>query len=193
MIEAVVSDLDGVAGERFLAAATTVIGAGGPVREGRPDPLVLPGTASRRRASRRRRPSARGAWVMITGTGAAASVGLGLLVLATVLISMALPRASLGQRTVAPRPGARGPGDLPRHRAGRAYRRAAAAAAGDSIIASALVLGPLIAPSISLSAITGAAGGAAIRTELPPLVVCAAGLIVISAREQTWAARRSRC
>jgi putative ABC transport system permease protein len=48
-----------------------------------------------------RRPAGRGGWVVITGTGAAASAGLALLVLATVLISMALPRASLGQRTVA--------------------------------------------------------------------------------------------
>ena len=49
----------------------------------------------------RRQGSGRGGWVVITGTGAAASAGLALLVLATVLVSMALPRASLGQRTVA--------------------------------------------------------------------------------------------
>ncbi|HUA28360.1 MAG TPA: hypothetical protein VMC03_05705 [Streptosporangiaceae bacterium] len=48
-----------------------------------------------------RRGTGRGRWVVITGTGAAASAGLALLVFAAVLISMGLPRASLGQRTVA--------------------------------------------------------------------------------------------
>jgi putative ABC transport system permease protein len=47
-------------------------------------------------------------------------------------------------------------------------------------VASAWVLGPLIAPSISLSALTGSAGGTAIRTEPLPLVACAAGLIVVA-------------
>jgi putative ABC transport system permease protein len=47
------------------------------------------------------RPSPRGAWARISGTGAAASVGLALLVLATVAISVALPRVSLSQRTLA--------------------------------------------------------------------------------------------
>ena len=47
-------------------------------------------------------------------------------------------------------------------------------------VASAWVLGPLIAPSISLSALTGSAGGTAITTEPLPLVGCAAGLIVLS-------------
>ncbi len=48
-----------------------------------------------------RRPSPRDAWVKIGGTGAAASLGLALLVLATVAISVALPRVSLSQRTAA--------------------------------------------------------------------------------------------
>jgi putative ABC transport system permease protein len=50
-------------------------------------------------------------------------------------------------------------------------------------LASAYVLAPLIAPSISLSAFTGSgtsAPGAAIRIELLPLAVCAAGLILLS-------------
>jgi putative ABC transport system permease protein len=47
------------------------------------------------------RPSPLGAWARIGGTGAAASLGLALLVLAAVLISVALPRVSLSQRTLA--------------------------------------------------------------------------------------------
>jgi putative ABC transport system permease protein len=56
---------------------------------------------ARRAPAGGRRPSPRDAWVAITGTGVAASLGLALLVLGTVLISVALPRASLSQRTVA--------------------------------------------------------------------------------------------
>jgi len=48
-------------------------------------------------------------------------------------------------------------------------------------VASALVLGPLIAPSISLSAFTGSDNGVAFRTEPAPLVACAAGLILVAA------------
>jgi putative ABC transport system permease protein len=48
-------------------------------------------------------------------------------------------------------------------------------------VASALVLGPLIAPSISLSAFTGSATGVAVRTEPAPLIACAAGLILVAA------------
>jgi putative ABC transport system permease protein len=48
-------------------------------------------------------------------------------------------------------------------------------------VASALVLGPLIAPSISLSAFTGSGSGVAITTEPAPLIACAAGLIVVAA------------
>jgi len=55
----------------------------------------------------------------------------------------------------------------------------AAAIAGG--VASALVLGPLIAPSISLAAFTGSAAGVAIRTEPVPLVACAVGLILVAA------------
>jgi putative ABC transport system permease protein len=47
------------------------------------------------------RPSPRGAWVKIADTGAAAGVGLALLVLATVAISVALPRFSVSLRTTA--------------------------------------------------------------------------------------------
>jgi putative ABC transport system permease protein len=57
-----------------------------------------------------------------------------------------------------------------------------AAAVGGA--ASAYVLAPLIAPSISLSAFTGSgtsAAGAGIRTEPLPLAACAAGLILLSA------------
>ena len=39
------------------------------------------------------------AWAALTGTGAAASVALALLVLAGVFIAVAVPRASLGYRT----------------------------------------------------------------------------------------------
>jgi putative ABC transport system permease protein len=56
-----------------------------------------------------------------------------------------------------------------------------AAAAGG--VASAYVLAPLIAPSISLSAFTSSgtsAPGAGIRTEPLPLAACAAGLILLS-------------
>jgi putative ABC transport system permease protein len=48
-------------------------------------------------------------------------------------------------------------------------------------VASALVLGPLIAPSISLSAFTGSGSGVAITTEPAPLIMCAAGLILVAA------------
>jgi putative ABC transport system permease protein len=41
----------------------------------------------------------RAAWVTLTGTGAAASVAFGLLVFASVLASLAIPRESLGLRT----------------------------------------------------------------------------------------------
>ena len=40
----------------------------------------------------------RAAWVTLTGTGAAASVAFGLLVFASVLASLAIPRASVGLR-----------------------------------------------------------------------------------------------
>ena len=39
------------------------------------------------------------AWVTLTGTGAAASVAFGLLVFASVLASLAIPRESVGLRT----------------------------------------------------------------------------------------------
>ena len=38
----------------------------------------------------------RAAWVTLTGTGAAASVAFGLLVFASVLASLAIPRESVG-------------------------------------------------------------------------------------------------
>jgi len=41
----------------------------------------------------------RRAWIAITGTATAASLGLALLVFTAVFISVAIPRASLGQRT----------------------------------------------------------------------------------------------
>ena len=41
----------------------------------------------------------RAAWITLTGTGAAASVAFGLLVLASVLASLAIPRDSTGLRT----------------------------------------------------------------------------------------------
>ncbi len=44
---------------------------------------------------------ARGTWKVFTGTGAAASIGLGLLVFVCVLIGVAAPRQSLGLRTQA--------------------------------------------------------------------------------------------
>ena len=43
----------------------------------------------------------RAAWVTLTGTGAAASVALGLLVFASILASLAIPRESVALRTVA--------------------------------------------------------------------------------------------
>ena len=43
----------------------------------------------------------RTAWVTLTGTGAAASVAFGLLVFASVLASLAIPRESAGLRTAA--------------------------------------------------------------------------------------------
>jgi putative ABC transport system permease protein len=48
-------------------------------------------------------------------------------------------------------------------------------------VACALVLGPLIAPSISLEAFTGSGSGVAITTEPAPLIACAAGLILVAA------------
>jgi putative ABC transport system permease protein len=47
-------------------------------------------------------------------------------------------------------------------------------------VTSVWVLGPLIAPSISLSAFTGSASGVAFRTEPLPLVACATGLILVA-------------
>jgi putative ABC transport system permease protein len=47
-------------------------------------------------------------------------------------------------------------------------------------VASAWVLGPLIAPSISLSAFTGSASGVAFKAEPLPLVACATGLILVA-------------
>ena len=44
-------------------------------------------------------PRVRAAWVTLTGTGAAASVAFGLLVLVSVLASLAIPRDSVGLRT----------------------------------------------------------------------------------------------
>ena len=44
-------------------------------------------------------PRLRAAWITLTGTGAAASVAFGLLVLASVLASLAIPRDSTGLRT----------------------------------------------------------------------------------------------
>ncbi len=41
----------------------------------------------------------RAAWVTLTGTGAAASVAFGLLVFASVLASLAIPRESVGCAT----------------------------------------------------------------------------------------------
>ena len=41
----------------------------------------------------------RRAWIAISGTAAAASLGLALLVFTAVFISVAIPRANLGQRT----------------------------------------------------------------------------------------------
>jgi putative ABC transport system permease protein len=48
-----------------------------------------------------RTPRPRAAWVTLTGTGAAASVALGLLVFASVLASLAIPREGVALRTVA--------------------------------------------------------------------------------------------
>ena len=47
-------------------------------------------------------------------------------------------------------------------------------------VASAWVLGPLIAPSVSLSAFTGSVSGVAFKTEPLPLVACATGLILVA-------------
>jgi len=46
-------------------------------------------------------PRLRAAWVTLTGTGAAASVAFGLLVFASVLASLAIPRESVGLRNAA--------------------------------------------------------------------------------------------
>ena len=46
------------------------------------------------------RSRARAAWPTVTGTGAAASATLGLLVLICTFVAVAVPRASLGYRTV---------------------------------------------------------------------------------------------
>ena len=56
-------------------------------------------TGSSRPGRLRRRP--RRAWIAISGTAAAASLGLAFLVFTAVFISVAIPRASLGQRTQA--------------------------------------------------------------------------------------------
>ena len=48
-------------------------------------------------------------------------------------------------------------------------------------VASAWVLGPLIAPSISLSALTGSGAGVPVQIEPLPLAACAAGLVLLAA------------
>ena len=48
-------------------------------------------------------------------------------------------------------------------------------------MASALALAPLVAPSISLSALTGTGAGVAVRIEPLPLRGRAAGLVVLAA------------
>ncbi len=47
-------------------------------------------------------------------------------------------------------------------------------------VASAWALGPLIAPSISLSALTGSGAGVPVRIEPLPLAACAAGLVLLA-------------
>ena len=86
----------------------------GPGRGGEHRPAARPGRGAARRggvmtaryarldgAPGGPRPSPPGAWVKIAGTAAAAGVGLALLVLATVAISVALPRFSVSHRTTA--------------------------------------------------------------------------------------------
>ena len=48
-------------------------------------------------------------------------------------------------------------------------------------VASAWVLAPLIAPSISLSALTGSGAGVPVQIEPLPLAACAAGLVLLAA------------
>jgi putative ABC transport system permease protein len=102
----------------------------------------------------------RAAWVMLTGTGAAASVAFGLLVFASVLASLAIPRESAGLRT------------------GALQRVIAASQPADRAVIGTVSMaqepGPLLAADI-------AAAGASLRARL------AAGGVPMASDPPAWA------
>ncbi|HTZ29121.1 MAG TPA: FtsX-like permease family protein [Streptosporangiaceae bacterium] len=91
----------------------------------------------------------RAAWVTLTGTGAAASVAFGLLVFASVLASLAIPRESAGLRTAA------------------LQRVIAASQPGDqAVTATAVMVDPVAGVPIQFLAPDIAASGASLRSRL---------------------------
>jgi putative ABC transport system permease protein len=91
----------------------------------------------------------RAAWVTLTGTGAAASVAFGLLVFATVLASLAIPRESTGLRNAA------------------LQRVIATAQPGDlAVTATAVMINPVTNGPMQVLAPDVAAAGASLRSRL---------------------------
>jgi len=94
-------------------------------------------------------PRLRGAWVTLTGTGAAASVAFGLLVFASVVASLAIPRESVGLRTTA------------------LQRVITASQPGDrAVTATAVFVDPLTNEPMGVAATDIAAGGTSLRSRL---------------------------
>jgi putative ABC transport system permease protein len=87
-------------------------------------------------------------WVTLTGTGAAASVAFGLLVFASVLASLAIPRESVGLRT------------------GALQRVITASQPGDWTVATAVMESPATDTPIDVIATDMAAAGASLRSQL---------------------------
>jgi putative ABC transport system permease protein len=104
------------------------------------------------------------AWVMLTGTGAAASVAFGLLVFASVLASLAIPRQSVELRN------------------GALQHVIATSQPGDlAVTATASMISPVTGEPIPVLAPDLAAGGASLRSRL------AAGGVPIASDPPAWA------
>jgi putative ABC transport system permease protein len=105
----------------------------------------------------------RAAWVTLTGTGAAASVAFGLLVFASVLASLAIPRESVGLRNEA------------------LHRVIAASRPGDrTVTVTAVLVNPATNEPIPAQATDLAAAGASLRSRL------AAGGVPIAGNPPAW-------
>ncbi len=105
----------------------------------------------------------RAAWVTLTGTGGAASVAFGLLVFASVLASLAIPRESVGLRNEA------------------LHRVIAASRPGDrTVTVTAVLMNPITDEPIPAQASDLAAAGASLRSRL------AAGGVPIAGSPPAW-------